>query len=108
MPYYQPGDIVLRDYEIEAFIGEGGFGEVYRVLDIHLQQPFALKIIRRNPAVAEEHYEKARQRFMLEARLGALLNHPNIVRVIKFAPDEATGLLVLVMEYAPGGSLADR
>ena len=108
MPYYQPGDIVLRDYKIEAFIGEGGFGEVYRVLDIHLQQSFALKIIRRNPAVDDIHFEKARQRFMLEARLGALMNHPNIVRVIKFAPDESSGILALVMEYAAGGSLADR
>jgi len=108
MPYYQPGDIVLRDYKIEAFIGEGGFGEVYRALDIHLQQSYALKIIRHSLEMDDAYFEKARQRFMLEARLGARLNHPNLIRAVRFAPEETSGLLVLVMEYASGGSLADK
>jgi len=38
MPYYQPGDIILRDYKIEAFIGQGGFGEVYRAVDLNLHE----------------------------------------------------------------------
>jgi len=108
MPYYQLDDIVLKDYKIEAFIGEGSFGEVYLALDIHLQQSYAIKIIRRSPGMDDAYFEKARQRFMLEARLGARLNHPNLIRAVRFAPDETSGLLVLVMEYAPGGSLADK
>jgi len=108
MPIFQPGEIVLRDYQIEAFIGEGGFGEVYRALDLNLNMPVALKILRRSADMDPTYYERARQRFTLEALLGHRITHPNVVRVYKFAPDEASGLLVLVMEFVSGGSLADR
>jgi len=60
MPYYQPGDIILRDYKIEAFIGQGGFGEVYRAVDLNLHEPVALKILRRStgclPAAVKRSY----------------------------------------------------
>ncbi|HNT54213.1 MAG TPA: serine/threonine-protein kinase, partial [Anaerolineaceae bacterium] len=108
MPIFQPGDLVLQDYQIEAFIGEGSFGEVYRAQDRHLHQPVALKILRCTPEQDAAKYECARERFRLEARLGLIINHPGVIRVHRFAPDAASGLLVLVMEYAPGGSLADR
>jgi len=108
MPYYQPGDIVLRDYKIEAFIGEGGFGEVYRARDLHLREQIALKILRHTSSIDDAYYERAKQRFTLEALLGHHTNHPNVIRIYKFAPDETSGLLALVMEYAPGGSLVDR
>ena len=108
MPYYQPGDVVLRDYKIETFIGEGGFGEVYRARDLHLREQIALKILRHTSSMDDAYYERAKQRFTLEALLGHHTNHPNVIRIYKFAPDETSGMLVLVMEYAPGGSLADR
>jgi len=108
MPFFQPNDIVLRDYKIETFIGEGGFGEVYRALDLNLNEMVALKILRRATALEGAYYERARQRFMLEARLGLRISHPNVIRIYKFAPDESSGLLGLAMEFASGGSLADR
>ncbi|HNZ13337.1 MAG TPA: bifunctional serine/threonine-protein kinase/formylglycine-generating enzyme family protein [Anaerolineaceae bacterium] len=108
MPTFQPDDIVLRDYKIETFIGEGGFGEVYQARDLNLNEPVALKILRRTAETDAAYYERARDRFTLEARLGHRITHPNIIRVYKFAPDDTSGLLVLVMEYAPGGSLADK
>ena len=108
MPYYQPGDIILRDHKIEAFIGQGGFGEVYRAVDLNLHEPVALKILRRSTGMEDGYYDRARDRFTLEARLGHRITHPNIIRIYKFAPDETSGLLVLVMEYASGGSLADK
>ncbi|HNT53990.1 MAG TPA: bifunctional serine/threonine-protein kinase/formylglycine-generating enzyme family protein [Anaerolineaceae bacterium] len=108
MPIFAPGDIVLQDYQIEAFIGEGSFGEVYRALDLNLRLPVALKILRRTSDMDPGFYERARERFMLEAWLGHHITQANVVRVYKFAPDEASGLLVLVMEYISGGSLADR
>jgi len=108
MPNFLAGDIVLRDYKIEALIGTGGFGEVYRARDLNLDIPVALKVWRCGAASDRTQDEDIRRRFTLEARLGQVINHPHVIRVYKFAPDEATGLLVLVMEYAPGGSLADR
>ena len=108
MPIFQPGDIVLRDYQIEAFIGEGSFGEVYRAADLNLKETVALKILRRSAGMADGYYERAQARFTLEARLGHRITHSNVIRIYKFAPDEASGLLVLAMEYAAGGSLMDR
>ena len=108
MPIFQPGDIVLRDYQIEAFIGEGSFGEVYRAADLNLKETVALKILRRSAGMADGYYERAQARFTLEARLGHRITHANVIRIYKFAPDEASGLLVLAMEYAAGGSLMDR
>ena len=47
MPY-QPGEIILEKYRIEALIGQGAFGEVYRVTHLGLHVPRALKILRRD------------------------------------------------------------
>jgi len=107
MHYYQPGDVVLGEYRIEAFIGRGGFGEVYRTQSIHSSNLFALKILRRND-LAESEYIQAEKGFQLEAKLGFKLKHSALLRAIRFAPDPQNGQLILVMEYAPGGSLADR
>ncbi|HNT55786.1 MAG TPA: serine/threonine-protein kinase, partial [Anaerolineaceae bacterium] len=103
MPVYQPGEIVLNIYQIEAFIGEGGYGEVYRARHIHLQRLDALKILRR-AGMTETDYWKAEQRFKQEARLGDRV-HPAIVRCTNYFPDEARGQLVLVMPFVSGGSL---
>ncbi len=105
MPVYRAGDIVLRDYQIEAFIGEGGFGEVYRARGIRLtSQLFALKILQRAD-LSQAGYEAALNRFTQEASLGFKINHPGIVRVFGFSQDEVSEQLVLVMAYAAGGSL---
>ena len=52
-------------------------------------------------------YTEYESRFVLEAQLGASLKHPNLLEVYNFGR-EPDGTLVLVMEYAPGGSLLDR
>src|ERR1022692_3751349 len=67
----------LGPYEILASLGAGGMGEVYRARDTRLGREVALKIL---PAeVANDPLR--RQRFDLEARAVAALNHPNIVAV---------------------------
>ena len=71
-----PGD-KLGPYEIVAPLGAGGMGEVYRARDTRLGRDVALKIL---PAdVANDPIR--RQRFELEARAVAALNHPNIVAI---------------------------
>src|SRR5579863_6404555 len=67
----------LGPYEILAPLGAGGMGEVYRARDTRLGRDVALKIL---PADVANDLSR-RQRFELEARAVAALNHPNIVAV---------------------------
>jgi predicted Ser/Thr protein kinase len=64
-------------YEITAPLGAGGMGEVYRARDTRLGRDVALKIL--PPDMARD--PSRRQRFEIEARAVAALNHPNIVAV---------------------------
>ena len=69
----------LGPYEIVAPLGAGGMGEVYRARDTRLKREVAPKILPQ--AVAQDSVR--RQRFELEARAVAALNHPNIVAIYK-------------------------
>ena len=79
--------------EIECLIGQGGMGAVYKARQLKLDRPVALKVIKpesyEDPAFAE--------RFNLEARTLARLNHPNIVAVHDFG--EAGQLYYFIMEF---------
>jgi len=94
----QPGDTFDR-YLIEAFLGEGGMGSVYRALDSKLQRRVALKIIR----VGERVDDEARARLIREARAVAALNHPNVVVVHDVGEHE--GVPFIAMELVRGRSL---
>jgi len=103
-----PIGIILKDkYQIEQFIGQGAFSEVYLALHRQLNARRALKILRRDmPGMGSTIFSECSQRFQLEAQLGARLDNAHVIRVHDFEP--AGDELVLVMEYAPGGSLAGR
>jgi eukaryotic-like serine/threonine-protein kinase len=104
---YQPGDILLDKYRIEERIGRGAFAEVYRATHIELNVPRALKVLRKDaPGMGSTLYDDFEMRFCLEVQLGARLNHPNMIQVHDV--ERHGGDLILVMEYAPGGSLAER
>jgi serine/threonine-protein kinase len=94
-------------YRIEALLGQGGMGAVYRAHDRKLDRLVALKIIRPDamtPAM--------RARFEAEARAVAQLDHPLIVKIFDIGeiPDPNGGEVVpyLALEYVPGGSLGNR
>ena len=75
--------------------------DVYDALDLKLERPVAVKLLRPEMAVRED----VRLRFQVEARAAAGLTHPNAVAV--FDTGEHEGLPYLVMERLPGKSLAD-
>jgi serine/threonine-protein kinase len=87
-------------FRIEAVLGRGGMGEVYRALDPTLQRIVAVKTVR--PDLARpEHLE----RLMREAQACARLSHPNIVTV--FDAGQADGVVFIAMEFLQGENLSD-
>jgi len=92
----------LGPYEIDAPIGAGGMGEVYRARDTRLDRVVAIKVI-----LGREMASPAmRERFDREARAIAQLSHPNICTLHDIGHDEGTDFLV--MEYLEGETLAAR
>ena len=91
----------IGSYQIEAWIGAGGMGEVYKALDTKLNRHVAIKVLL--PAVADDPARLAR--FSREARVLASLNHPHIAQIHGL---EDAGVRALVMELVEGPTLADR
>ena len=89
----------LAGYRIEAPIGRGGMGIVYRAEHLRLGRKVALKLLA--PELAENGGFRAR--FERESRVAALLDHPNIVPL--FEAGEADGLLFIAMRYVEGTDL---
>ena len=94
-----PAGTSLGPYEILAVIGAGGMGEVYRARDTRLGREVALKIL---PAEVANDPSR-RQRFELEARAVAALNHPNIVAVYDVGSEG--GVSFIVSELVDGEPL---
>ncbi len=88
----------LDGYQLERRIGQGAMGEVYLARDLLLERPVAIKFI-----AAGQVDETARQRFMVEARAIARLQHPNVVTIYRIGEHE--GLPYLVSEYIDGTPL---
>jgi serine/threonine protein kinase len=101
-PPAPPADLSLPGLELHEKLGEGGMGIVYRARDVRLDQPRAVKVIRRGPVVGPE----ARDRFNREAKAVARLDHPGVARI--YALGEHQGTLYICMEYVAGGSLQAR
>jgi len=97
---FQPGQVFAERYRILRLLGRGGMGEVYGADDLRLEQPVALKFLRKEIA-ADPH---ARERFLSEVRLARAVTHPNVCRVHDVG--EHGELLYLSMEYVDGEDLA--
>jgi serine/threonine protein kinase/Tol biopolymer transport system component len=93
---------MLGPYEIQAPLGAGGMGEVYRARDSRLARTVAIKVL---PDHLSENPE-AKERFDREARAISSLSHPNICHLYDVGQQD--GISFLVMEYLEGETLADR
>lgn len=96
-----PGAIVGQRFRIEARIGEGASGVVYRATQLAIGRSVALKVLKRHLA----ELPQARARFEREAKVASALGHPRAVSVIDFGEHE--GRVFLAMELLPGRSLRD-
>ena len=92
----------LGPYKIEAPLGAGGKGEVYKARDTRLDRTVAIKVL---PAhVADD--PDLKQRFEREAKTISSLNHPHICTLHDIGSQD--GIDFLVMEYLDGETLAQR
>ncbi len=96
---YHIGD-KLGNYRLLRLLGRGAFAEVYLGEHLYLKSHAALKVL--HTSLEEEDVEQ----FLTEGQTLARLRHPNIVRVLEFFVDQ--GAPVLVMDYAPSGTIRQR
>lgn len=93
---------LVAQYQIEAKLGGGGMGVVYKALDTKLNRAVALKIL--NTALNSD--DEARERFITEARAASALSHPNVATVFAIE-DILDNRLAISMMYCDGASLKD-
>jgi serine/threonine protein kinase len=86
-------------YRVEARLGRGGMGVVYRATDLSLDRPVALKVLTEDLANDPEF----RRRFVSESRLAASLDHPNVIPIHAAGEHDAT--LYIAMRLVPGDDL---
>lgn len=98
---FWPGERLGR-FEIKEELGRGGKGQVYLAEDAALRRLVALKTL--NPAIAKD--PDAKERFQIEARSAARLNHPNVVTIYDIY--EWNGILCISSEYVKGITLRQR
>lgn len=95
---------MLGEFVLRQQIGQGGYGAVYRSEQPLLNRDVVVKVLRRNDASAEE-------RFLREAQLASLFNHPYAAHIYAFGVEEGTeddsGLLWIAMELVEGTTLDD-
>src|SRR5712692_10483565 len=93
----------LGHYRIDAKLGAGGMGVVYRASDTHLDRPVASKVLRPDATASPER----KRRFVQEAKSASALNHANIIHIYDIdtanLPDGPTDFIA--MEFVPGKTL---
>ena len=94
-------------YRVVRLLGAGRFGTVYLAREEKYAVDRAVKLLSTaDEGVGTTVYDDLRMRYRLEYQLGTKLDHPNVVRALTVEEDGET--IGLVMEYAAGGSLAQR
>ena len=94
------GREIAGRYRMQALLGEGGMGAVYKAEQISLKRTVAVKLLRPEVAGAQ----MLLRRFNAEAEAVAKLSHPNTVNIYDFGQD-SDGTLFIAMEYIEGQSL---
>jgi len=90
----------LGNYRLVRLLGQGAFAQVYLGEHVHLGTQAAIKLLHAQTGNNDQG------QFLKEARKGAHLDHPHIVRVLDFGIEQDAPFLV--MSYAPGGTLRAR
>jgi CHASE2 domain-containing sensor protein/tRNA A-37 threonylcarbamoyl transferase component Bud32 len=92
---------IIAGYRIEGVVGRGGMGVVYRATQLALERAVAIKLI----AAGRAEDPVFRERFELESRLAAAIEHVNVIPVYEAGEDD--GLLFIAMRLVEGTDLAE-
>jgi serine/threonine-protein kinase len=92
---------LFAGYRIDALVGHGGIGEVYRAENPRLGTWLALKLLAQDLA----NNEQFRERFVRESRAAASLDHPQVIPI--FDADEWDGIPYIAMRYVEGSDLRE-
>jgi Tol biopolymer transport system component len=92
----------LGGYHLQALLGAGGMGEVYRARDTKLGRDVAIKVLPRAMTADPDRLARLER----EARILAALNHPNICAI--YGLEEADGVRFLILELVDGETLGQR
>ena len=93
----EAGQTIAGKYRLNRLLGTGGMASVWSATNVFTEREFAIKFML--PQVART--PEAARRFLLEAKVSARINHPNIIEVIDVGQAE-DGSLFLVMELLTG------
>ncbi len=93
------GDVFDQRYRIEAILGKGGMGVVFRARDLQLDEDVAVKVIHPDHGLAPEFLEQLKQ----ELKLARRITHRHVLRTHDFG--EAQGVPYVTMEYLRGVTL---
>ena len=96
----ETGQTIAGKYRLNRLLGTGGMASVWSATNVFTEREFAIKFML--PQVART--PEAARRFLLEAKVSARINHPNIIEVIDVGQAEDSSLF-LVMELLTGTSL---
>jgi serine/threonine-protein kinase len=96
----ESGQTIAGKYRLKRLLGTGGMASVWSATNVFTERDFAIKFML--PQIART--PEAAQRFLLEAKVSARIDHPNIIEVIDVGQAE-DGSLFLVMELLSGASL---
>src|SRR3984893_10962194 len=96
----QTGQTIAGKYRLNRQLGAGGMASVWSATNMFTERDFAIKFMLPHVARTPE----AAARFLLEAKVSARINHPNIIEVLELGTSEG-GWPVLLVELLTGASL---
>jgi eukaryotic-like serine/threonine-protein kinase len=99
-PLADTGRVIAGRYRLEAPIGRGAMGVVWRARDLLLDRDVAVKEVQIAETLTDEERANAYQRTLREAKTAARLNHPGVVTVYDVAEDEGRPWIVMQLVSA--------
>lgn len=96
------GTILIGRFQIEAMIGEGSFGQVYKANDLHLNTPVAIKLLHNKYAEDEAVLDQFKQEILILRQL----SHQNILRVHEYYQDNSH--YFITMDWIDGELLSEK